>query len=584
MSTIIINNNRRVYPHRNGIPKVCLSVMAFLGFVFGGCGLVEDPEPGKDYPNAPEGYLVGLSLSVHDNSGNMTRAPYDPSDGSGHDQSSSYFPDMYENAVNVHDVAVYIFAGTGNSYQLIYNSQDDDKFRIIGSPLSGYNLFSKIPFDNYELDLTELTSSSQVGLRFVILANQHLASSESGGNYDYPKVSVGTDYVTAMNLISQGIETFTIPQGWNPGNTVAGEPRYIPMYGKADFTVNALEFYHSASWQPVNLSDIWLLRAMSKIEINDNINNEEARDDRYPRIESAVLRYAYGSGNLIPAGYLDYQNGNQVENVNLGSNQTGGTYSMTAVRGTYYGNEYPAGRRVRFMRGYCPEQMIVENGTPSVDIAIKPTANASEDEYSHYTVPLYGYNGGVFNWGTNNQLLRNHIYRISVNSVGTPADITVQVMPWESEEIVWDYTDNPGFADGGEIRWVEGTYNNINEETARVYVNPIADGPAVCTFNMVQPQGATWTAFLIDTEGETQNAFKFVDENNNEIATPSGEVGGPVTLRILPRQSAQTVTNSARLQVLVTTADGTRTIIADLCNGKYGNNTYFTIVQSGTGI
>lgn len=583
MITIINNNNRRLHPHRKGMPKVCLSVMTFLGFVLGGCGLVDDPEPGKVYPDAPEGYLLGLSLSVHDNSGNMTRAPYGSSDDNGHDQSASYFPDMYENAVNVHDVAVYIFAGKDEDYKLIYNSSDDKDFRIIGSPLSGYNLLSRIPFGNYELDLTELTSTSKVGLRFVILANQHLEYSESNGNYDYPKVAVNMDYKEAMSQISKGIGTFTIPQGWNPGNTVAGEPRYIPMYGKADFTVNALEFYHSASWQPVNLSDIWLLRAMSKIEINDNINNEEAKDDRYPRIESAVLSYAYGSGNLIPAGYLDYQNGNQVEYVNPGSNQTGGTYEMTAVRGTYYGNEYPDGRRVRFMRGYCPEQMIIENGMPSVEIVIKPTANASKDEYSHYTVPLYGYNGGVFNWGTGNQLLRNHIYRISVNSVGTPADITVQVMPWESEEIEWDYTDNPGFAEGGEIHWIEGTYNRLDTETAKVYVNPIADGPAVCSFNMVQPQGATWTAFLIDTEGESQNAFMFVDEDNQEIPNPTGDVGGEVKLRILPRNPAQTVTNAARLQVLVKTLDG-RTIIADLCNGKYGKNTYFTIVQSGTGI
>lgn len=156
-------------------------------------------------------------------------------------------------------------------------------------------------------------------------------------------------------------------------------------------------------------------------------------------------------------------------------------------------------------------------------------------------------------------------------------------MPWESEEIEWDYTHNPGFAEGGEIHWIEGTYNRLDTETAKVYVNPIADGPAVCSFNMVQPQGATWTAFLIDTEGESQNAFMFVDEDNQEIPNPTGDVGGEVKLRILPRNPAQTVTNAARLQVLVKTLDG-RTIIADLCNGKYGKNTYFTIVQSGTGI
>ena len=559
-------------------------VSAVAGILSGGCGLVNDPEPDKIYPDAPAVYRIGLEVSVPDNSGKRaTRATYGGTDGGGHEQVESYFPDMYECALNPGDVAVYIFArrGSGN-YSLIYDSSDDEGFRIIGSPLTGYSVLSTIPFENYRLDLAGLSQTSTVDLRLVALANRHTELSGGTGG-EYPYVKLGTDYDEAMTQISDNLPEFTLPSGWNPGNTVAGEPRYIPMFGQADCTVNALEFYHSESWQTVSMEDVMMLRSLAKIEINDNIDNREATEDRYPRIESATLDYKYSTGKLLPYNFSGYTNGAQVEKVNLGSAGDRETRIMTLITGTYYGDGAEAGKRVRFFRGYCPEQMIERDGLPEVNITIKPAASSSEDEYSHYTVPLYGYNGGEFSWGTNNQLLRNHIYRINVNSVGTPADITVQVMPWESEEITWDYTDNPGFADGGQIQWVAGTYNSIDMSTARLIVNPVADGAAVCSFHMIQPQGATWRAYLIDTEGETQGAFHFVDEEGNRVDVPQGNVGEEAVLRILPSQTAQTFTNAARLQILVTTADGTRTIIADVLNGQYGDNTYFTIVQNGTG-
>lgn len=583
MKTVYDFNINLLRMSRRCKPAAGAMMTALAGILLAGCGLVDDPEPEKVYPDAPAAYRIGLSVSVPDNSGkHATRAPYDDADGSGHDQVSSYFPDMYENALNPDDVAVYIFAKEGAvDFKLVYYSGDDEQFKILGSPLSGYNVVSAIPFENYKLDATKLTTESRVDLRLIVLANQHTELSRLGGSY--PVVELGTPYEAAMTSISKGLSDFTLPAGWNPGNTVTGESRYIPMYGKAEFTVNALDFYHSESWQTVALSDIWMLRSLAKIEINDNINGLEATNDRYPRIESATLNYSRRSGKLLPYNYSNYTNGTQVETVNLGAAGAEEPVEMTLISGTYYGEGATAGRRVRFMRGYCPEQMIVKDALPELIIAIKPASDSPEEDYLYYTVPLYGYNGGVFSWGTNNQLLRNHIYRINVNSVGTPADITVQVMPWDSEEITWDYTDNPGFAEGGQIIWEEGTYSNIDDNTAKLYVNPVADGPAVCRFHMVQPVGATWRAYLIDTEGETQGAFHFVDEDGNRIAIPEGKVGEEIVLRILPSQPAQSYTNEARLQILVTTADGTRTIIADVLNGQYGNNTYFTIVQTGTG-
>lgn len=581
-----IDNNTYIRKSPAWVLPRCLwhgTLFAGVCAVMSGCGLVDDPLPGGCETDVPQGYKVGIVFSAPDNSGKMTRAPYGSSDDAGHDQASSYFPDMFENAVNPYDAAVYIFAKTGNAYNLIYDSTTDDRFRILGSPWSGYNVASVIPFGNYELNLTELNESSTVGLRVVVIANQHTDKYGQTNPGKYPAVAAGTSYIEAMSAISDAMGQYTIPENWNPGNTYEQNlPRYIPMFGQADVTVNALELYHSESWQTVSLSDIWMLRAMTKVEINDNIDRKEATDDRYPQIVSARLAYRYTSGWLMPAGYSDYVNGTQVESPNLGASGVPVTKEMTMVRGTYYGDS-EQGRRVRFMRGYCPEQTI-ESGYPNVEITIKPSANATEAEYSTYTVPLSGYNGSVFNWGTGDRMLRNHIYRISVNSVGTPADITVQVLPWEGEEIVWDYTDNPGFAENGYIMWDEGSYNSIDPATARVYVKPVTDGPVVCRFTMVQPQDATWRAYLIDTEGQTQGAFHFVDESGATIDVPEGKVGEEAVLRILPSQTAQQYTNAARLQILVTTADGSRKIIADVLNGNYGKNAYFTIVQSGTGM
>lgn len=48
------------------------SSVLIAGIMLGGCGLVDDPEPGKTYPDAPEGYKVALSLGVPGDAGKTT--------------------------------------------------------------------------------------------------------------------------------------------------------------------------------------------------------------------------------------------------------------------------------------------------------------------------------------------------------------------------------------------------------------------------------------------------------------------------------------------------------------------------------
>lgn len=315
---------------------------------------------------------------------------------------------------------------------------------------------------------------------------------------------------------------FSLPDKWDPANLPsAGTTRHIPLFGSNSFTVSRQDLIDS---EPSNV-------------------------------------IALGYVNLLPADAASYIDGWQVTQTNPCETV------LSAVNRDmrYIGGTMPDGTGISLFRAYCPEQVITDTD-PSVEITVQPFRGAAEQDLLHYTVPLSGYNGVMFtDFGTG--ILRNHVYRIEVTKVniGTPAVITVSVLDWDSEEIIWDYSDNPGLADGGEIRWVDGTYVSIVEGATLVVKN---DSPAVCNFTLSSPVNAEWRAVLIP-EAQSQDAFTFVESDGTASEQMSGTIdGSPVELRIMATDPTPSELKRARLYITVTTPDG-RTVTADVCNGKY---------------
>ncbi len=86
--------------------------------------------------------------------------------------------------------------------------------------------------------------------------------------------------------------------------------------------------------------------------------------------------------------------------------------------------------------GFVPEQKIghpnnnFELGMPVYRVTIDNRKADGTLESLIYDVPMTSYNGLNFSFGQN--ILRNHIYTLSVNGFGTLLDLTVDVVPYRS--------------------------------------------------------------------------------------------------------------------------------------------------------
>ena len=119
----------------------------------------------------------------------------------------------------------------------------------------------------------------------------------------------------------------------------------------------------------------------------------------------------------------------------------------------------------------------------------------------------------------------------------------------------------------------------VDDLAQAVFRNDKADIKA--QFTLAEPVNATWRAVFIYEKGKL-GAFRFVDKDGNEVETISGEIDGttPASLIIRTKDTPREDDNVARLQIIVTMADG-RTVTANvLTGGNYGKNTYFTIIQN----
>lgn len=361
-------------------------------------------------------------------------------------------------------------------------------------------------------------------------------------------------------------------EAWTPDKD-ANPKRLIPMAGIHQFTVNraALESATDAN-NPLVITDggneIDMQRAMAKIRVIDALAENGNTDNV---ITAVTLSGMNNRGAYLPL----------VPSNDWGTQVVPNTSVCHIAHGdaSWFSFSAESAARLSYAIGdngwgfYIPEfswTLAPAGSEPTLRITVHSASTGLDRTYDYPVSKALGAS----------DMTRNHIYEFRVTEIaGTEAELTLVVKDWDDQEVIWDYTDNPGLASGGWIVFDRNTCAVVDDLAQAVFRNDKADIKA--QFTLAEPVNATWRAVFIYEKGK-QGAFRFVDKDGNEVETISGEIDGttPASLIIRTKDTPREDDNVARLQIIVTMADG-RTVTANvLTGGNYGKNTYFTIIQN----
>ena len=163
--------------------------------------------------------------------------------------------------------------------------------------------------------------------------------------------------------------------------------------------------------------------------------------------------------------------------------------------------------------------------------------------------------------------------------------LVYEVEPWNREPEEIDFSDEVMVDEDAHIKWDESSVQHVDYVNGEVIVFDDKNIEATCTFTILTPKGATWTASLISKEGHP-DAFRLVDGSNY------GNVGEESTIKlVVTNQDPISPKHVCELLITVQTADG-RTIVVDDAltpekaydeeTGTYVETTYtrFKIIQN----
>lgn len=175
-------------------------------------------------------------------------------------------------------------------------------------------------------------------------------------------------------------------------------------------------------------------------------------------------------------------------------------------------------------------------------------------------------------------LFRNTHVKVSLTfTESANVELDLVVLPWYvAPEEEWDYRHTVSIAENGFLTWAADTNENDDTTECRLVLKT-DETAAEGKFTISHPLNDEWYAYLIPLTGNP-DAFMFVDATGKEIVgNPHGIIdGSPATIRIKRRNMTTDEQNTAKLQIMVRTADN-RYLEADVC---YGEPTYYTIIQN----
>jgi len=200
------------------------------------------------------------------------------------------------------------------------------------------------------------------------------------------------------------------------------------------------------------------------------------------------------------------------------------------------------------------------------------TNNSMGQNYEFYCLDGQKKANGTFN----RPLVGGRNYVMKINLAGQYVTFNLDVQDWDLQEIEYsDLSEGVTIAADGAIKWEKSDtygYAAIEEDNGTLYLNSYT---GKCTFHIVTPENATWSANLI---GDA-SAFEFLDANGNVITEPSGDTGKEATIYIRAKdtESDRENDNKAVLRIFVVTSIGERYLVKTLSGSN--NFTEWTIVQ-----
>ena len=449
-------------------------------------------------------------------------------------------------------------------------------------------------------------------LRLMVLANWKTAFS---GDYDWldqqNPPTLEELYKDRNNF------NFMLPTGngvsWVPSAGLEG----IPMFGLSEsYQVYAEGAAGTAGFVPeLDVRRIPLLRSLVKIEIVDMVPNGSAN------IERCVLTSYNKNGRFIPDATLNpdwNKDMTQVITPSLPQSVTTGSnlqFETTKRKVTIDGSLIEKDCFVV----YIPEMDLIRlsaDDKPVLKIHIKDVEQPYNVFLSPYNKedgkPVLKEDGSVAYY---DGLLRNHVYRYNINSVGIDAklELLIDTEYWDNDEEEYYYDDiEVCFSERGNFKWNwdrdnvdpldpffsswewpddeahsrENIFSWSDEVLAQwngknLVVEKSGASAAEAAFTIVKPERGTWTLALYCAEGTPKHWFqieiwdeasqKWVlkdqridsDEHNLIADTLTGDIApkGEASKEVRIRISAQDLQYSegpysARLVMNVTTFDG----------------------------
>lgn len=536
----------------------------------------------EDQPDFDPADNVWLSLEVKNQgvagidraatrAGNIS----DP-DASGHPSEEA---SEAENYINPQDLTLVFFDANGRAMKTLSN--DELTLTTIDATKGDYKVVAQVNRAYFTFAAGKMS--------ILAVANAHGINNPTLSADDYKAVpwQASLADLTSQLRKFQYSGTDTSGAAWQPDRDAG---RHIPMAGYEanipldEKTLAALDTAISAD-KAFELRTIVMQRSMAKIRVLDGVQFQDAFTSRN-HIRSVVLRNGTYYGAIVPdvnqQGIGGWRNGTTIIEYATKPSPAEGwffpdekiTFQFTN-NGTFKGKDKDNVER-DFPEWICytPEMQVKnlnlhQDYRPYLEIVTENEQGRLKEHTVHLEEIL-----------DRSDIVRNHIYQFYVTMNEFSAELDVHVVDWEDNTIQWDYTENPGITDDGYLQW-ENLQDEPDKDTATGILKSDMT-PAIATFDIETPINATWRAVFIPITGP-QDAFVFLDENDNELSSISGTVdGNPAKLRIKPRYNTATENYSAYLQILVTTVDGRTMNVNVLQGGGYGSNKYFTIVQNMT--
>ncbi len=432
-----------------------------LSLLLASCSLLEEPFGDCPVSGDSDGIMISFKMVT------PTTLLNSRADDQGHDEVESEYR-RFEDGIDLNDVALFIFAKMADAaadeklllkvvdISAAYQSTNFEIYEGAGS----YTVNIMVPKDDMTALLGhELTESGteQVQFRVLLVANSSVSQDGSLNTAQWDAIS-GQTYAEVISQLND-MPAFAMGDVCNFDINYSASGDYgdktiteyypntrkcMPMFGTTIARISQHTLVNSSALSRAFLPDMDMLRSLAKVRLVDNIDNKNA--DGYPKIISAQVLATQGTVCQLPYDALHYINGNQVHTPRIANpdyevhTRPDFVYCLGRIPATL--TDIPATERKGDVRvGYLPEMAIRSfaatgiTGLPAYHFTVALSKSADGSEITaEYTIPMSDYSG------FGNNILRNHIYTLSIDHV-TTQDLTlnVTVNDWETIKYVYEY-------------------------------------------------------------------------------------------------------------------------------------------------